>query len=149
VNRYSYLPFGEPLTHSETVPNPFEYVGQLGVQRDGNDLDYMRARYYTAADGRFINEDPIGVLGGLNLYRYVGNQPTNFIDPTGLVAPVIVALVAALEAIGAGSAVAAGEGTRGCGVRRRGAAAGVRDGMGVGCCGCRRRLSRNRLGIGN
>ena len=72
------------LAHSETVPNSFEYVGQFGVQRDGTGLDYMRARYYTAADGRFINEDPIGVLGGLNLYRYVSNDPVQRIDPSGL-----------------------------------------------------------------
>ena len=84
VNTYSYLPFGEALTHSETVPNPFEYVGQFGVQRDGNGLDYMRARYYSSDDGRFINEDPIGVAGGLNLYNYTRNSPTDSIDPLGL-----------------------------------------------------------------
>jgi RHS repeat-associated protein len=84
VNRYSYLPFGEPLTRSETVPNSFEYVGQFGVQRDGSGLDYMRERYYAAAAGRFLHEDPIGVLGGFNLHRYVDNDPVQRIDPSGL-----------------------------------------------------------------
>ena len=74
VNSYSYLPFGEALTISETIVNPFEFVGQFGVQRDGNGLDFMRARYYSSDDGRFINEDPIGIAGGLNLYRYVGQS---------------------------------------------------------------------------
>jgi RHS repeat-associated protein len=47
-------------------------------------LYYYRARYYDPAVGHFISEDPIGVRGGLNLYRYVGNDPLNFFDPLGL-----------------------------------------------------------------
>ncbi len=84
ANQYSYLPFGEALTISETIANPFEFVGQFGVQRDGNGLDFMRARYYSSDDGRYINEDPIGIAGGLNLYGYVTNDPVNYIDPSGL-----------------------------------------------------------------
>ena len=84
VNSYSYLPFGEALSISETVANPFEFVGQFGVQRDANGLDFMRARYYSHDDGRFINEDPIGARGGINLYRYVRNDPASLIDPQGL-----------------------------------------------------------------
>ena len=49
------------------------------------DFLYMRARYYIPSLGRFINEDPIGLAGGLNLYGYVGNNPINLIDPIGLV----------------------------------------------------------------
>ena len=64
ANQYSYLPFGEALSIQETILNPFEFVGQFGVQRDGNGLDFMRARFYSSDDGRFINEDPIGVPAG-------------------------------------------------------------------------------------
>ncbi len=39
---------------SETIANPFEFVGQFGVQRDGNGLDFMRVRYYSRMIGRFI-----------------------------------------------------------------------------------------------
>jgi len=85
ANQYSYLPFGEELSIQETIRNPFEFIGQFGVQRDGNGLDFMRARYYTADDGRFTNQDLIGVLGGLNMYRYAVNQPTQLIDPDGLI----------------------------------------------------------------
>ncbi|MBX9627173.1 MAG: RHS repeat-associated core domain-containing protein, partial [Gemmataceae bacterium] len=35
--------------------------------------------------GRWLQPDPIGFAGGdPNLYRYVGNSPTNFVDPSGL-----------------------------------------------------------------
>lgn len=44
----------------------------------------MRARYYDPEVGRFINEDPIGLLAGINMYSYVKNNATNLIDPWGL-----------------------------------------------------------------
>jgi RHS repeat-associated protein len=46
---------------------------------------YLRARYMDPSTGRFISQDPIGLAGGdVNLYGYVGNHPTNSVDPTGL-----------------------------------------------------------------
>jgi RHS repeat-associated protein len=48
-------------------------------------LQYNRNRWYDPATGRWINQDPIGIAAGDgNLYRYVGNSPTNWIDPDGL-----------------------------------------------------------------
>jgi RHS repeat-associated protein len=84
LNRYSYLPFGEDLSKTETVANPFEYVGQYGVMDEGNGLNFMRERFYTAGEGRFMNPDPIGITGGINLYQYSANNPVSFIDPEGL-----------------------------------------------------------------
>jgi RHS repeat-associated protein len=49
-------------------------------------LYFLRARYYSPTLHRFLSEDPIGFAGGdTNLYAYVSNNPTNFIDATGLV----------------------------------------------------------------
>ncbi|MEI7924555.1 MAG: RHS repeat-associated core domain-containing protein, partial [Planctomycetota bacterium] len=48
-------------------------------------LYYYRARFYDPATGRFMGKDPIGFdAGDRNLYRYVGNGPTNGTDPLGL-----------------------------------------------------------------
>jgi RHS repeat-associated protein len=47
-------------------------------------LYYYRARYYDPMEGRFITKDPIGFIGGINLYIYVQNNPVNIIDPLGL-----------------------------------------------------------------
>jgi len=85
VNKYSYLPFGEDLSKTETVANPFEYVGELGVMDEGNGLDFMRARYYEPGTGKFLSADPIGIdAGDANFYRYVFNNPVTLIDPLGL-----------------------------------------------------------------
>jgi RHS repeat-associated protein len=84
VNQYSYLPFGEQLSASESVANPYTYVGKYGVMRETSGLDFMRARYYSSGDGRFVQADPIGISGGVNLYRYVSNRPTSLVDPLGL-----------------------------------------------------------------
>jgi RHS repeat-associated protein len=41
-------------------------------------------RFYDPATQRWLNRDPIGEEGGVNLYGYVENDPINFIDPLGL-----------------------------------------------------------------
>ncbi|EPF2930995.1 RHS repeat-associated core domain-containing protein [Vibrio navarrensis] len=48
-------------------------------------MHYNLARYYDPRTGRFIQPDPIGLLGGLNHYQYAPN-PVMWVDPTGLCA---------------------------------------------------------------
>ncbi|NEQ47521.1 MAG: hypothetical protein F6K00_29855 [Leptolyngbya sp. SIOISBB] len=79
LHYYRYLPFGEELTEEDEVGNPFEYVGQWGVMEEGNDLEFMRARFYEYELGKFTSNDPIGLNGrDTNLSRYVINDPINF-----------------------------------------------------------------------
>ena len=83
LDTYSYLPFGESLAASGSTPNPFTYVGALGVMNDASGLYYMRFRWYDAELGRFTETDPLGLAGGsTNLYTYVANDPVSQIDPT-------------------------------------------------------------------
>jgi RHS repeat-associated protein len=62
--------------------------GNLGFQSKYFDqesgLYYFYYRYYNPSNGRFMNEDPIGLIGGLNIYNFVENDPVNLIDPFGL-----------------------------------------------------------------
>jgi hypothetical protein len=51
---------------------------------DGTGLEYLRNRVYDSQSGRFTQEDPIGLAGGLNLYGFAGGDPANFSDPFGL-----------------------------------------------------------------
>jgi RHS repeat-associated protein len=54
-------------------------------------LYYYNARWYDAKTGTFISRDPLGLAPDVNPYRYVGNSPTNAIDPTGRVQVTIYA----------------------------------------------------------
>jgi RHS repeat-associated protein len=78
-----YHSFGRIIQQTGTLSNRFWYTGR---EWDGEiGLYFYRARYYDPLVGRFIGEDPIGFgAGDINLYRYVGNQPINFIDSFGL-----------------------------------------------------------------
>ena len=67
-------------TDQETVSFPGS--GMVPVKR--YPLVMMGHRYYDPGAGRFLNRDPVGMEGGVNIYAYCQNNPINFYDPLGL-----------------------------------------------------------------
>ncbi|EYF02224.1 RHS repeat-associated core domain-containing protein [Chondromyces apiculatus] len=63
---------------------PWRWPGQYEDEETG--LFYNRFRYYDPESGRYVSQDPIRLLGGINSYRYTFN-PTLNIDPLGLIDP--------------------------------------------------------------
>jgi RHS repeat-associated protein len=67
------------------APLSTAFHGSLLVDKaDASGQLYRRNRYYDPAAGRFTQEDPIGLAGGLNLYGFANGDPVNFSDPFGL-----------------------------------------------------------------
>ena len=79
----SYQLWGKPIqeiAHTEIQQN-LRYQGQYLDRETG--LHYNTFRYYDPDTGRFTQPDPIGLLGGYNLYQYAPNA-LMWIDPWGL-----------------------------------------------------------------
>jgi RHS repeat-associated protein len=104
VVRRGYGVYGETdaaqmtLAAPGTTPHPFGYTGRRWDPDLG--LYYYRARWYDPALGTFLQTDPIGSLDYINLYSYVGLEPGNGTDPSGM-CPFCLAVVpaAAPEAV--------------------------------------------------
>jgi RHS repeat-associated protein len=80
--RYDYDLYGRRTKLSGSVDADFGFTGHYYHQPSGLNLALYRA--YDADLGRWLSRDPIGEVGGINLYGYVGNDPLNETDPLGL-----------------------------------------------------------------
>ena len=91
AERYAYTPYGvveflnasfvAHTTQISDIDNEILFTGRRLDPETG--LQLNRNRFYHARLGRWVNRDPIGYLGGTNLYGYVGGRPTRFVDPLG------------------------------------------------------------------
>ena len=80
VARYDYDPWGRSTTVIGTTKPDFNFTGLYQHAKSG--LDMATYRLYDPDLGRWLSRDPIGEAGGLNLYGYAGNDPTNHADPS-------------------------------------------------------------------
>ncbi len=84
VGQFSYEPFGQTASPLPLQRFPFMFTGRAPTEA-GVSLSYHRYRHYDTSSAVFISQDPIGFDGGdVNLYRYVGNGPTDSLDALGL-----------------------------------------------------------------
>ena len=82
--------FGEPVAGPA---DRYGYAGAWGYQSTLHETSgqavfpflHVGARYYDPSTGRFLQRDPIGIAGGLNVYDYVRSIPTFLIDPAGAI----------------------------------------------------------------
>ncbi|OVE76003.1 hypothetical protein BVX97_02680 [bacterium E08(2017)] len=80
---YEYDAFGNIVASSGIMAyaNPFRFSTKYYDEE--TKLSYYGFRYYDAGMGRWLNRDPIGEKGGLNLYGMVNNNPIVWTDDKG------------------------------------------------------------------
>ncbi len=74
--------------HANDLP-PSWFGNLITEKRDASGQLYMRNRYYDPVTGRFTQEDPIGLAGGLNSYGFANGDPISYSDPFGLTADTV------------------------------------------------------------
>ncbi|OVE75993.1 hypothetical protein BVX97_02630 [bacterium E08(2017)] len=89
---YEYDAFGNIIASSGTMAdeNPFRFSTKY--YDDETKLSYYGFRYYDAALGRWLNRDPIGELGGLNLVAFCNNSVLDHYDLLGQVPALLIAI---------------------------------------------------------
>jgi len=83
-NIYAYDAFGNLLSASGTLNQPYRYVGHQFYYSEGDiGLLLLGHRWYDADVGRFVSRDPIGEKGGINLFWYTDNfrKPLSGMNP--------------------------------------------------------------------
>ncbi len=100
TTKIGYQTYGE---HPGLSSGSFNYTAQRldaetsGSTAEPSGLYYYRARMYSPTLGRFLQVDPIGYSGGMNLYVYAANDPLDLTDENGLCSDVNGCGMAAVE----------------------------------------------------
>jgi RHS repeat-associated protein len=99
-----YTAFGEVVATDGTIGGTatagsrYQYAGDSGYESGllagssdfpSQSWQHVGARWYDPSTGRFLQRDPIGIRGGLNVYEYVSSSPPLQADPQGLTSPLI------------------------------------------------------------
>lgn len=109
VDARAYSVYNDVAVYGGAIANGETFRASASESKYTPQLAFFRNRYYDTRTGRFTQEDPIGVAGGVNLYAYVGNNPVAYTDPFGLciwdgcVLEFIAASTVAVTAIRAGA----------------------------------------------
>jgi RHS repeat-associated protein len=83
VEHLEYDTFGSVTSDTNPGFQPFGFTG--GIYDPDATLVHLAARDYDPRTGRWLTKDPLQFSAGdANQYAYVGNDPINFVDPTGL-----------------------------------------------------------------
>lgn len=84
---YHYDSFGNTLSQSGSwaAVNPYRFSSKMidYTGATGQGIYYYGQRFYHPDLQRWINRDPLGEVGGINLYGFVANTPLNAVDPNG------------------------------------------------------------------
>jgi RHS repeat-associated protein len=88
ISYEEYYPYGDTSyqagrSAAEVSQKRYRYTGKEKDEESG--LYYMLARYYSGWLGRWTAADPAGLVDGVNLYAYCGNNPLIYVDPTGTI----------------------------------------------------------------
>lgn len=81
---YEYNAFGETLIADGPMQQAFPFRFSTKFTDTETSLLYYGFRFYNPSTGRWLSRDPYTEEGGVNLYGFVDNAPTEWIDPLGL-----------------------------------------------------------------
>ena len=84
VARYTYDPYGNLLAKAGALADANLYRFSSKETHTSSGLIYYGQRFYEPNLQRWVNQDPLGEAGGINLYGFVFNSPLMLIDPYGL-----------------------------------------------------------------